>query len=90
MVGYSPWGHKESDTTELLHFHKLCCKKQNLEFPGSPEARTLYILTAEGPVQSLVGELNDHKLRGMAKTKKREREKPKSDYCSLKTQGFLL
>ena len=21
---------------------KLCCKKQNLEFPGSPEARTLY------------------------------------------------
>ena len=42
MVGYSPWGHKQSDTTELLHFHKLCCKKQNLEFPGSPEARTLY------------------------------------------------
>ena len=21
MVGYSPWGHKESDTTEWLHFH---------------------------------------------------------------------
>ena len=20
MVGYSPWGHKESDTTERLHF----------------------------------------------------------------------
>ena len=20
-VGYSPWGHKESDTIELLHFH---------------------------------------------------------------------
>ena len=20
--GYSPWGHKESDTTERLHFHK--------------------------------------------------------------------
>ena len=20
-VGYSPWGHKESDTTERLHFH---------------------------------------------------------------------
>ena len=19
--GYSPWGHKESDTTERLHFH---------------------------------------------------------------------
>ena len=21
LVGYSPWGHKESDTTERLHFH---------------------------------------------------------------------
>ena len=21
LVGYSPWGRKESDTTELLHFH---------------------------------------------------------------------
>ena len=20
-VGYSPWGHKESDMTEQLHFH---------------------------------------------------------------------
>ena len=23
MVGYSPWGRKESDTTEWLHFHFL-------------------------------------------------------------------
>ena len=21
LVGYSPWGHKESDTMEQLHFH---------------------------------------------------------------------
>ena len=21
LVGYSPWGHKESDTTDRLHFH---------------------------------------------------------------------
>ena len=30
LVGYSPWGRKESDTTERLHFHSLslglhCC-----------------------------------------------------------------
>ena len=26
LVGYSPWGHKESDTTEQLHFHfSLSC-----------------------------------------------------------------
>ena len=24
MIGYSPWGHKESDTTERLHFIFLC------------------------------------------------------------------
>ena len=23
LVGYSPWGHKESDTTEQLNFHFL-------------------------------------------------------------------
>ena len=23
LVGYSPWGRKESDTTEQLHFHFL-------------------------------------------------------------------
>ena len=22
LIGYSPWGHKESDTTERLHFTK--------------------------------------------------------------------
>ena len=24
VVGYSPWDHKESDTTEQLHFHTSC------------------------------------------------------------------
>ena len=23
LVGYSPWGHEESDTTDRLHFHAL-------------------------------------------------------------------
>ena len=23
LIGYSPWGHKQSDTTERLHFHFL-------------------------------------------------------------------
>ena len=27
LVGYSPWGHKESDTTERLHFHFLSILK---------------------------------------------------------------
>ena len=24
LIGYSPWGHKELDTTERLHFHFSC------------------------------------------------------------------
>ena len=27
LVGYSPWGHKEWDTTDRLHFHFLFCHK---------------------------------------------------------------
>ena len=26
LVGYSPWGHKESDKTEQLSISPLCCK----------------------------------------------------------------
>ena len=26
-MGYSPWGHKESDTAERLHFHLLLGRK---------------------------------------------------------------
>ena len=26
-VGYSPWGCKESDATERLHFLSFCCEK---------------------------------------------------------------
>ena len=32
LVGYSPWGRKESDTTERLHFHFLLL----FEPPGKP------------------------------------------------------
>ena len=36
-MGCSPWGHKESDTTELLHFHFLSKggPKYILGFPDS-------------------------------------------------------
>ena len=29
VVGYSPWGHKELDMTERLHFHFSCHEKYN-------------------------------------------------------------
>ena len=29
LVGYSPWGHKESDMTELLHFPLSCIGEGN-------------------------------------------------------------
>ena len=34
LVGYSPWGHKESDTTERLHFHfSLSCLGEGNDNP---------------------------------------------------------
>ena len=33
LVGYSPWGHKESDTTEQLTLSPSTCK-QGRESPG--------------------------------------------------------
>ena len=30
LVGYSPWGRKELDTTERLHFHFM---ENSMEFP---------------------------------------------------------
>ena len=30
LVGYSPWGHKESDMTEQLHFHLPLCGTREL------------------------------------------------------------
>ena len=32
LVGYSPQGHKESDTTEQLHFHFLLLRKQITDY----------------------------------------------------------
>ena len=32
LVGYSPWGRKESDTTEQLHFHFHLSDKPALNF----------------------------------------------------------
>ena len=38
LVGYSPWGHKESDTTERLHFHR----------PNIPGCYAILLFTALG------------------------------------------
>ena len=39
LVGYSPWGCKESDTTERLHFHfhQLTCFQQTASISTQPE-----------------------------------------------------
>ena len=54
LVCCSPWGHKESDTTERLNWLI---------------AQGLSALTAGAQVQSLIGELRFHKLHGAAKNK---------------------
>ena len=32
LVGYSPWDHKDLDTTEQLHWFKPSCKVDVLDF----------------------------------------------------------
>ena len=43
------------------------------KFPGGPVARTLVLLLMNARVQSLVGELKSHKLRGMVKKEKKKK-----------------
>ena len=42
LVGYSPWGHKESDTTEQLHFKQCFLHNQRQKF----ELACLYCSTS--------------------------------------------
>ena len=43
LVGYSPWGHKESDTAEAI---------KQTRVPGNPHTHTLHSLTPElGPAE---------------------------------------
>ena len=48
LVGYSPWGRKESDTTERLHFHFLSGGHCLLRVGGGEEqkwTRTIFLPT---------------------------------------------
>ena len=45
LVGYSPWGHKESDMTERLHFHFL------LSFIGEGNGNPLVFFPGESQGQ---------------------------------------
>ena len=42
-MGYSPWGHKESDMIEVTHSHKAMAHTESLDrdFLGGPVAKTL-------------------------------------------------
>ena len=42
-MGYSPWGCKESDMTEWLHFHFMWIKTLNTHPKNPLEARTAII-----------------------------------------------
>ena len=47
-MGYSPWGHKEPDTTERLHFHLKTCPTR---FPGAHGA-SLHLELPQGLLNS--------------------------------------
>ena len=41
LIGYSPWGRKESDTTERLHFHLYSWKEKKKHKHNTIENRTI-------------------------------------------------
>ena len=57
MVGYSPWGRKESDTTERLHSLANSCEAENGVLPTLiPQAENSKVQADENtsaPVRSL-------------------------------------
>ena len=51
LVGYSPWGHKESDTTERLHFTSLYLLQ------GDPNQSILKEISPEYSVEGVMMKL---------------------------------
>ena len=43
LVGYSPWGHKESDTTEQLYFPSYTFRVPELLFPFAHTYSQLFV-----------------------------------------------
>ena len=72
LVGYSPWGHKESDMTERLHFHfhpPIKNLKKNIlllyqvwNFPGGPVVKNPSCNA--GNMDSVPGQRTKIMLRG--------------------------
>ena len=48
LVGYSPWGHKESDTTEQLHFHFLFYSQLFVRPPQTLLCLFAFLLLGDG------------------------------------------
>ena len=84
-MSYNPWGHKELDTEPLSTHRLLRCTPGT--FLGAPVLR-VRLSMHRVQVQSLVGDLRSHMLRGQKnqnrnnavtnsiKTKKKKKESP--------------
>ena len=65
MVGYSPWGHKESDMTERLHFTFRYVNNTTLMAEREEELKSLFMKVKEESEK--VGlKLNNQKAKIMA------------------------
>ena len=47
LVGCSPWGHKESDTTEQLHFHFLSQNHRQNQVASQQHDEDLTLISGE-------------------------------------------
>ena len=91
-MGYSPWGHKELDTTEQLSTHTTQTLSQHsgditLGTPRRSVVRALCFHCSGHQIDPWsVGKLKFHMMHGLAKRKKKGRERDNSSIitkCSL-------
>ena len=54
LVGSSPWGHKESDTTEQIHFHSLLGRKVMTNLHSILKSRDITMPTNVPLVKAMV------------------------------------
>ena len=96
LVGYSPWGHKESDTAEWLN-NKTYIALTTCAGPTVTQLETHVqrIPGTQFPALALVEEPRSHKPRsckhwGTAKKKKKQRHKEKYGNFSVRTYYLFM
>ena len=57
LADYSPWGHKELDTTDTHILRQPPCRREGSNTAGSKESISLTLASGHSPASSLCGHI---------------------------------